>query len=103
MFADEIGFLIICMKERLHAMVEGKVQGVGYRLFVLRRAQQYDLTGWVMNLSDGKVEVTAEGEREKLDLFLDLIRTGPPMSSVRRIEFEWLKATREFDGFEITA
>lgn len=84
-------------------MVEGKVQGVGYRLFVLRRAQQYDLAGWVMNLSDGKVEVTAEGEREKLDLFLDLLRKGPPMSSIRHIEFEWSKATSEFDGFEIIA
>jgi acylphosphatase len=91
------------MNERLHAIVEGKVQGVGYRLFVFRRAQQYDLTGWVMNLPDGKVEVTAEGEREKLDLFLNLLRTGPPMSSVRHIEFEWSKATSEFDAFEITA
>jgi acylphosphatase len=91
------------MKERLHALVEGRVQGVGYRLFVFRRADQLNLTGWVKNLLDGKVEVMAEGERETLNQLLTFLRRGPPMANVRYIEIEWMNATGEFDFFEVTA
>jgi len=46
---------------RLHAFVKGRVQGVGFRYFVLQSVEGLDLTGWVRNLYDGLVEVVAEG------------------------------------------
>jgi acylphosphatase len=86
---------------RLHAIVEGSVQGVGFRQFTLRQAQRLGLTGWVRNRWDRKVEVIAEGARLDLDLFLRALRDGPPAASVRRVSETWEAAQGEFDNFVI--
>ena len=66
-------------------LVEGAVQGVGFRHFVWRQAVRHGLTGWVRNLSDGQVEALAEGDPERLDLFEAELRRGPRMASVTNV------------------
>ncbi len=67
-------------------MVSGRVQRVGYRDYVVRKAQALQVTGWVRNLQDGRVEILASGEEEALAAFLEATRTGPPFSSVADID-----------------
>jgi len=61
----------------MHVIVHGVVQGVGFRYFVLRRAQPLGLTGWVRNLPDGTVEIRAEGPVSKLQQLLEALPYGP--------------------------
>jgi acylphosphatase len=89
-------------KARLHAVITGRVQGVAYRYFAQRHAQACGVTGWVRNLFDGRVEILAEGERERLDLFLTRLREGPRMAAVDAVDVRWDAYTGEFAGFEIT-
>lgn len=84
---------------RLHAYVSGRVQGVGFRFFVLDAAQELGLTGWVRNLNDGRVEVLAEGPRPDLERLLRLLHQGPPASWVTGIDATWEPATAEFPDF----
>lgn len=86
---------------RLHALVDGRVQGVGFRMFVLEYAQALELTGWVRNKYDGSVEVTAEGPRARLDLLVEKLRTGPRSAYVEDLQKEWQPATGEFHFFEV--
>lgn len=87
---------------RLHAIVDGSVQGVGFRLYVLQQAQTLVLTGWVRNTHDGRVEVTAEGPYLKLEKLLDKLRTGPRSAFVTEVQKEWLEATGEYTTFFVT-
>ncbi|MFN3704638.1 MAG: acylphosphatase [Thermoflexales bacterium] len=86
---------------RLHVVVHGHVQGVGFRYFTLRRAEMLGLTGWVRNCQDGTVEVVAEGRTQELETLLAALHTGPSGAVVRRVEVSWLSATGEFRHFEI--
>jgi len=74
------------MRERRRFRVVGSVQGVGYRAFVWRQAQQLDLAGWVRNCFDGSVEVVAEGSPQELDRLAEILAAGPRMSRVERVE-----------------
>jgi acylphosphatase len=65
--------------------VFGRVQGVGFRFFVWRRAEALGLEGWVRNRWDGAVEVVAGGESELLDRLLDQLQAGPRWSRVERV------------------
>ncbi len=89
------------MYERLEATIHGKVQGVQYREFAVRAAQKLHLMGSVRNLSDGSVEVVAEGPRELLEKFLDRLRTGSLHSEVKNIEVEWYPIQYEFKSFAV--
>ncbi|MGQ9698248.1 MAG: acylphosphatase, partial [Armatimonadota bacterium] len=86
---------------RLEAVVSGRVQGVGYRYFVVDAARQLGLTGWVRNMHDGRVQVVAEGPRERLMRLLLLLERGPRLAVVDRVQAEWSPATGEFRGFSI--
>ena len=55
----------------------GKVQGVGYRFYTQRKAQELNLTGWVKNQRDGTVYVEVEGEKQAVDTFIDWCNEGP--------------------------
>lgn len=90
------------MQKRLHAIVFGLVQGVGYRYFVWTRAEQFGLSGFVKNLEDGCVEVVAEGEEKKLEEFLQLLRHGFGSARIKKISENWLDATGEFSSFRIS-
>jgi acylphosphatase len=86
---------------RLHLIVEGHVQGVGFRYFVDRLAQEFNLTGWVRNLENGNVEITAEGEQNTLEYFLTRISEGSTGSIVENVINEWLPADNTFARFTI--
>jgi acylphosphatase len=86
---------------RLHAIIEGDVQGVGFRQFTLCCARRLRLHGWVRNRDDGAVEVLAEGERSSLDALVAVLHEGPPAATVRELTSDWLNATGEFVRFII--
>ena len=60
-----------------HALVRGKVQGVGFRWFAREQAQAFGLIGWVRNRADGSVEILASGEPSELQQFKSMIKRGP--------------------------
>ena len=86
---------------RLHAIIEGRVQGVGYRYFVEENAIVLGLNGWVRNCWNGCVETIAESDRQSLEKFLAALRRGPRASSVTGVNVHWLDATGEFTRFSI--
>ncbi len=73
----------------LHAIVSGRVQGVGFRFFVENRASSLGLKGWVRNLRGGKVEVLATGEEVPLNQFVASLREGPTFSRVDEVDIDW--------------
>jgi len=86
---------------RLEANVRGRVQGVGYRYFVIARAMRLGLTGWVANEQDGSVRVVAEGPRADLDALLEELREGPPSALVEYVIDDWLPFTGRWSEFGI--
>jgi acylphosphatase len=86
---------------RVHLFVSGVVQGVFFRAHARDMARDLGLTGWVKNLADGRVEIIAEGDSEKLQRFIEWCRRGPAGSSVEDLEIRREEATGEFDGFAI--
>ncbi|MBI9048550.1 MAG: acylphosphatase [Anaerolineaceae bacterium] len=90
-------------KARLHLVVEGRVQGVGFRYYVLDKANSMGITGWVRNTSGRQVEVMAEGSRPQLEIFLQQIRNGPPMATVIHTKVDWLDAQEKYGRFSIVS
>ena len=88
---------------RLEATVRGHVQGVGFRYFVRRRANQLGLTGWVANEPDGTVHCIAEGPTAALDALLAALESGPPGSRVSGVQAVRGEATGRFDAFGVRA
>jgi len=77
------------------------VQGVGYRNYAQRRAQNLGLAGFVMNLRDGRVRARAEGPRTMIEEFIQDLGKGPPLSHVEQVRVRWLPATGRFAAFAI--
>ena len=88
--------------ERLHAVIHGDVQGVGFRYFLTRQAQARGLSGWVRNRSDGAVELVAEGERSDLDELLKAARQGPRHGRVDSVDASWSEAAGGLEPFDLT-
>ncbi|MBI3626038.1 MAG: acylphosphatase [Candidatus Rokubacteria bacterium] len=82
-------------------LVEGDVQGVGYRNFAQRKALQHGLAGYVMNLRDGKVRVRVEGRREVIEELARDLEKGPPLARVDKLSLTWLPPTGRFASFGI--
>jgi acylphosphatase len=72
--------------EELHARISGYVQGVGFRYFVINKAQPLGLRGYARNLSDGSVEVVAQGPRAALERLLEQLRRGPSAAEVEEVQ-----------------
>ncbi|MCS6950466.1 MAG: acylphosphatase [Armatimonadota bacterium] len=89
------------MRKRMVATVSGRVQGVGYRAFVLRYARALGLSGSVRNLPSGQVEVVAEGDEQQLQQLLTLLRQGPPAARVTEVSVQWGEATGADSDFRI--
>ena len=86
---------------RLHAVIEGRVQGVGFRYFVLEVAELLGVYGWVRNRWDDTVEVLAEGEHSVLEKLQDALGRGPRGAYVSSVKVEWEKPTGEFHNFRV--
>ena len=74
------------MTETRQLMVSGKVQGVGYRDWVVREAKRLGITGWVRNRKDGRVEILASGADDAVGALIDACREGPSMAAVAQVE-----------------
>ncbi|MBV6401241.1 MAG: Acylphosphatase [Anaerolineales bacterium] len=87
---------------RAHIFVKGRVQGVGFRAHVEYHARQIGgLTGWVRNVGYNTVEAIAEGERENVERFIEMMKQGPSMSRVDESTVEWGESTGEFREFGV--
>lgn len=86
---------------RVHVIVEGRVQGVGFRAFVVDQANQLGVKGWVRNRWNGTVEVVAEGDHAALEDLISALRKGPRASYVTNVDLEWQPATGEFHQFSM--
>ncbi len=80
--------------------VKGRVQGVGFRHFVYRRAEKYGLVGWVKNLPNGDVEAHVQGEPEALTKFAAAVQSGPSMAVVTDLQQEQVPVA-DVQGFSI--
>jgi acylphosphatase len=89
------------MKSTRHFLASGKVQNVGFRIFVHKKANEIGVCGWVRNLEDGRVEVIAYAELEKLDLLEKEIRQGPRFSMVQGLVSKDITSPIEFNTFII--
>jgi len=86
----------------LRAVVRGRVQGVGFREFVLNRARFLAVSGYVRNRPDGRsLEVIAEGPRSDLEQLLAYLREGPRMSRVDAVDADWREPTGAYEGFGV--
>lgn len=86
---------------RLHAIVSGRVQGVGYRNHALEAALRLNLRGMVRNLGAGQVEVVAEGARGELEQLLAALREGPPAARVTHVQVSWAEAQGGMRSFTV--
>jgi acylphosphatase len=82
-------------------IVEGRVQGVGFRDYAQRKGASLGLAGYVMNLRDGRVRVRAEGARETIEDLVRDLQKGPPLSQVSHVRVTWLPPTGRFASFGI--
>lgn len=81
--------------------VKGLVQGVGYRYFCLRKANEYKINGYAKNNVNGNVDLIAEGEKNLILEFIKDLKTGPFNSSVKEVYVEGLVYDNEFSEFSI--
>jgi acylphosphatase len=86
---------------RLHLIVSGRVQGVGFRFSAYDKAKELALAGWVRNLAGGEVEIIAEGRHEDLQMLAVWAHQGPPSANVTGVREEWLDPAGEPDEFRI--
>jgi len=80
---------------------KGHVQGVGFRYFVLKKASQFAVTGFVKNLYPNGVEVVAEGVKDEVERFFQEIREGPVSASIRDIVEEWSPYSGNYETFQV--
>lgn len=88
-------------RARLHLIISGRVQGVGFRFSAFDEAKDLALAGWVRNLYGGEVEIVAEGIRKNLQMLAAWAHLGPPSAHVTEVREDWLDFTGEFTEFRI--
>ena len=93
--------MTVNIDKRLNAIIQGHVQGVGFRYFVQGKATGLGLTGWVRNRWDGSVEVLIEGKHTELELLLDALYRGPRGATVTSVDPQWQEITGEFFDFRV--
>ena len=86
---------------RAHIIITGRVQGVGYRYFTIRRAEQLGLKGWVKNLYNGVVETEVEGDKSDIKTLIEYLWQGPSLSRVTDVKVNWLNYTGEYNDFSV--
>jgi acylphosphatase len=86
---------------RAHAIISGRVQGVGFRYDMQWAAQGIGVHGWVRNRRDGSVEALIEGDKERVERMLEWCRRGSALSRVAAVDVTWENYTGEFSAFAI--
>lgn len=87
--------------KRFRVTVSGRVQGVAFRASTRRKANQLGVTGWVRNLANGDVEITVEGEEDKVKRLISWARNGPRRARVTDLESHEEEYTGKFDTFSV--
>jgi acylphosphatase len=86
---------------RAHLWITGRVQGVNFRYYTRAEALRLNLTGWVRNLWDGRVEAVFEGDEESVRQMVEWCHVGPPAARVVDAEIEWETPSGDFYDFDI--
>ncbi|MCC5832187.1 MAG: acylphosphatase [Chlamydiales bacterium] len=89
------------MVKELHAIIRGRVQGVGFRWTVVDYAESHRLTGTTKNLPDGTVEIYAQGPKESLEALLEDLKNDSGFARIESIKSEYRDPSRSFKGFKI--
>lgn len=86
---------------RAHVFISGRVQGVFYRMYTRKEAEALDISGWVRNLSDGRVEAVFEGQKERVNEMIAWCWSGSPSSNVFDVEVNWeeIEGLNEFQVY----
>ena len=85
----------------VNIIIKGKVQGVGYRYFTLKKAQELHIIGWVKNQSDGTVALFGQGNKRNLELLIAILKQGPSFSKVDEVIVNWEHEQAEYIDFVI--
>lgn len=86
----------------MHLIISGRVQMVGFRFFAYHTARELNITGFVRNLPDRTVEITAQGDREDVNRFIARVRSGPSAARVDDVQMKQaFPITQRFDTFSI--
>lgn len=87
--------------KQVYLLINGDVQGVGYRYFARAVASKYNITGYVKNRHDGKVEAVLEGEDENVFKAIDELKKGPASANITSVDIEWKVPTSFYNSFSI--
>jgi len=85
---------------RAHIRIHGKVQNVGFRFFIHRKAAGAGALGWAKN-ADDHVEVMLEGDKDRIEQCIEACRKGPLFANIKKMDVSWEKPTGEFKSFEV--
>jgi acylphosphatase len=88
-------------KKQVFIVIGGRVQGVGFRYFARHKAEEFNITGWVKNTPEGKVEIEAIGELQNLNIFIDWMKIGPVRAVIRTFSVSNILPERTFTRFTI--
>jgi acylphosphatase len=89
-------------KRRVHVWIKGRVQGVFFRAYTRDAAVKEGVTGWVRNLSDGRVEAVFEGDSDKVERIVAWCHKGSPLGRVDHVDAQEEVHQGDFYRFEIT-
>lgn len=89
------------MKARAHLFISGKVQGVGYRVFVSEVALSHELTGYVMNAPKSKIEAVFEGDKKSIEAAIKECSKGITSTVVRGVDVKWEDRLEGYTTFMI--
>ena len=88
-------------KPSVYIIIKGKVQGVSFRYFTLKQAQELNIVGWVRNIPNGTVEAVAQGNKINLELFIKKLKLGPSLSMVDDVILNWKHQEKDYENFAI--
>jgi len=89
------------IEARIHIVVTGRVQGVGFRYATVDAATRIGVRGWVRNTREGKVEIVAEGSRAAVGKLVDWCHHGPALARVTAVDWSEAAANEELHGFQV--
>ncbi|HAH22554.1 MAG TPA: acylphosphatase [Prolixibacteraceae bacterium] len=88
-------------KRQVDIVIDGRVQGVGFRYFAMEKAEELHITGWVRNTWEGKVEIEASGEVQQLNTFIDWMKIGPVRAVIHTFTLSDISPERTYTNFTI--